>query len=200
MTLPLNADAIVKYVTVVISLAALGVSFAAYHVASAQRDIARTELEVTRQHYRLSVRPRVRIVPYLEGPGYRNGIYIINVGLGPAIIKSVQIMDGSTTYQLTELRPLIQLLRNMHLNSRCFQKASPLVDSVIRAGEETPIIARTRRVDTDCDIPVVSLVAKNSLRFKVAYESMYEEAFTIEDSAVIKDSENLQLIEPQGSK
>ena len=191
-----------KIVTAVIALAALGVSIAAYQVSSAayqvssaQRDIAHSHLEAIRNHQRLSVKPNVRVVAYLEGQDLRNGIYITNVGLGPAIIKSVQIIDGTTTHQLPGLDPWPLILANMHLDSLCFLKGHPIPDSVIRPGEELPFVAKTRAGRIDCDLPVASLVAKNSLRFKVAYESMYEEPFKFESTAVINNLEVLQIIE-----
>jgi hypothetical protein len=103
--MPKIVTAVIALAPFVVSIAALGVSIAAYQVSSAQRDIAHSHLEAVRKHQQLSVKPNVRVVAYFEGQDRRNGIYITNVGLGPAIIKSVQIIDSTTTYQLPGLNP-----------------------------------------------------------------------------------------------
>lgn len=42
---------------------------------------------ITKEHNRLSVKPILQLTPMVEGDNKRIGLYLSNVGLGPAIIK-----------------------------------------------------------------------------------------------------------------
>jgi hypothetical protein len=61
--------------------------------------VSTLQYRVVRKHYRLSVRPHVNFTFILEGgTAERNGIYLANLGLGPAIIKALSVEVGGKSY------------------------------------------------------------------------------------------------------
>lgn len=70
----------------------------------------------TRQFYRLSVKPHLDIVRSYSGIGEK-GLSIENNGLGPAIIKKINIKNSSTIFDLTNVKDINNLLKSLNLDS-----------------------------------------------------------------------------------
>jgi hypothetical protein len=81
-----------KRIELYISLSAVAISLFALALSWWQ-------LEVGREHNRLSVKPLVVITPHLEGPGGRNGVYLSNQGLGPAVLKSMKVVVAGQSFE-----------------------------------------------------------------------------------------------------
>jgi hypothetical protein len=81
---------------------------------------------ITRQHNELSVKPTLRFVPYLEGDGRRNGIYIANVGLGPAEVTGLKLVVAGQHYDLMEKGSHRTVLRTVKANLFCFAESQPV--------------------------------------------------------------------------
>jgi hypothetical protein len=96
-----------------VSVLAILVSCGALYVSSSQYG-------VIARHYRLSVKPHVNVIFYLEGGSERNGISIANPGLGPAIIKALSVEVGGKSYSAEGKRLWQNVFRDLTLVPGCF--------------------------------------------------------------------------------
>lgn len=134
------------------------------------------QVEMSRRHTRLSVTPILQITPYLEGKGGRNGLYLTNDGLGPAIIKGFSIKSGNIVASGFESDRWSEILRTASINPACFGTGWPKIESTIRPGVEIPLVFATKAPGTEvCLVEVVKLIGGNPIEINVEYESIYSE-------------------------
>ena len=135
---------------------------------------------VTR-HYRLSVKPHVNVIFYLEGgPNQRNGVYITNPGLGPAIIKAVSVEVGGKSYDAVNNNPWRNVLHDLAIMPTCFRYGLVQPESALKPGEEFALLNITHAnppvVDgRSCHIQLLRLLNTEGLKVRIQYESMYGE-------------------------
>jgi hypothetical protein len=106
-----------------VSAGALIVSCGALYFSSSQNKVATRQYEVVERHYRLSVKPHVVITFTLEGgTGEKNGIYIANPGLGPAIMKALSVEVGGKSYDAMDKRVWRNIFRDLAIVPGCFRQ------------------------------------------------------------------------------
>lgn len=134
---------------------------------------------LTREHNRLSVRPRIRFAPELEGKSKRNGLFIANVGLGPATLSVLELSVKGQRYDLLVPGGLRAALKAMNVNLICFSDIQPEVGTVLKAGDFEPIIIPTAPVVEPDPCPaIVGLMLMNqTIEMHAVYESFYEQKF-----------------------
>lgn len=134
---------------------------------------------LTREHNRLSVKPHIRFAPELEGKGKRNGLYIANVGLGPATLTALEIGVKGQRYNLLVPGGLRAAIKAMNVDLKCFSDIQPEVGTVLKAGDFEPIIIPSGPVlEPDPCPAIVALTLMNqSIEVYAAYESFYEQKF-----------------------
>jgi hypothetical protein len=171
----------------VVAILALCISFAAAIFAWLQ-------IEVSREHNRKSVTPILHITPYAEGKGGRNGIYLSNSGLGPAIIKKFSVKSGSTSANGFELDKWSEVLRASNVNSNCFATGWPKSDAAVRAGiEESLLYVTNSEYNGICNMELVKLIGGQGVEISIEYESIYGELRRVSASSKIK-SESIELL------
>lgn len=151
------------------------------------------QLTVTKEHNRLSVRPKIVVTPYLEGDGGRNGVYVSNPGLGPAIIKSMKVTIGQSTFEGVGANLWPQILKTLDINSLCFAKGWPNNDAVVKSGEELLLLGTTKADVKLCSLEALKLLNKREMTITVTYESMYGERFQFEGPTQLNNSELSRL-------
>lgn len=167
-----------------------GLSTAALVIATSALFVSWWQLEITKEHNRLGVRPRVMVTPYLEGPNGRNGLYISNPGLGPAIIKSMKITAGSSTFEGVGENLWPKILKTVDINPICFARGWPNEEAVVKAGEELVLLSTTKRADLSlCALEAAKLLSKQGMIITITYESMYGEQFSFKGSTQLNDPE-----------
>lgn len=134
------------------------------------------QVNVSRIHNQKSVAPILQITPYMEGKGRRNGLYISNDGLGPAIIKDFSVKSGSIVANGFSSDRWAEVLATTIANPICFATAWPKGETVIRAGTEAPLIYITNAEGADlCMLELIKLIGGNPIQITIDYESLYGE-------------------------
>jgi hypothetical protein len=134
------------------------------------------QVEVSRIHNRLSVKPILQITPYGEGATGRNGLYLSNDGLGPAVIKSFSAKVAGVTASGFESDRWAQILSAAGVNPTCFATGWPRSETTLRAGIETPLVYLTKAEGSElCFAELVKLIGGNAIEIDIQYESIYGE-------------------------
>ena len=156
-----------------------------------------SQLQDSREHNRISVRPILQITPYLEGagPDKRNGIYLSNDGLGPAIIKSFSVKSSEVVASGFGPDRWAEIIATTEANPLCFASGWPKGETAIRAGTEVPLVYLTaaKPISDLCMAEVIKLIGGKAIDIEVAYESIYEQAWHLKaDSKIMSRSLDLQ--------
>lgn len=139
----------------------------------------------SREHNRLSVRPYVQSTPYLEGPNKRNGIYISNYGLGPAILNKATINIDGTSHLLSK-DIWEQAFKPIGIDDLCFSKSWIPRGSVIPINKEIHLIKLTSAESSRCLLEVAKFLSEHDLSLTLEYTSMYNEKITTKNSFNMK--------------
>jgi hypothetical protein len=122
------------------------------------------------------VLPILQITPYLEGKGGRNGLYLSNDGLGPALIKGFSVASGGVTARGFESDRWAEVLATTEANPACFATGWPKGETTLRAGVEVPMVSTTKAEGMEvCYSELIKLVGGKPIEIEVQYESMYGE-------------------------
>lgn len=133
-----------------------------------------------REHNRLSVAPRLRLVPYLEGEGRRNGLYLENVGLGPAELVALRVTTTERTYDLMQPGSQRAVLQGLHADLRCFAETQPEPGVYVKAGSTEPLfVATAATAMPGCLWNVANTLMRHALEVEAEYRSMYLQSFTL---------------------
>lgn len=134
------------------------------------------QVELGRQHNRLSVLPLLQITPYMEGKGGRNGLYLSNDGLGPALIKGFSVVSSGVTARGFESDRWAEVLATTEANPSCFTTAWPKGETIVRPGVELPMVITTKADGMEaCYAELIKLVGGKPIEIEVQYESIYGE-------------------------
>lgn len=134
------------------------------------------QVELTRNHNRKSVTPILQITPYMEGKNHRNGLYLTNDGLGPAVIKSFSVRSGGILAKGFESDRWGEILSAKNLNPTCFATGWPKSEVAIRPGIEITLLSLTNAEGMDiCRLDLLKLIAGSPIEIDVEYESIYGE-------------------------
>lgn len=140
------------------------------------------QLDIARQHNRISVRPAIVITPYLEGNNGRNGVYLTNQGLGPAILKSMKIVVDGREFSGLEKSHWIEALRQAGTEPICYKHGWPTQDAMIKVGEEEILLSPTSADLPACKLEAIILLMKKDIAITIHYESLYGEVFVAKGS------------------
>ena len=134
------------------------------------------QVDVSRTHNRLSVAPLLQITPYLEGKAGRNGLYLSNVGLGPAIVKGFSVKSGAFSASGFESDRWTEVLATTAANPACFATGWPKGETALKAGSEVPLVFATKADGAEiCLGEVIKLIGGSPVEINVDYESIYGE-------------------------
>ena len=130
------------------------------------------------EHNRLSVRPHVVSTPHLEGPGARNGLYIVNLGLGPALLGSASISVDGTAYDLsTDFWE--DALVAIGIEPGCFSRSWLPVGAAILVDQEIALLAMQ-----DVSVPLclhesLKLLTEHRIEVALEFGSLYGEQLSM---------------------
>ncbi|WP_371325343.1 hypothetical protein VX159_07440 [Dechloromonas sp. ZY10] len=132
------------------------------------------QVDVSRVHNRKSVMPILQVTPYMEGKERRNGIYLSNDGLGPAIVKGFSVSSGNVVASGFGSDRWSEVLSATTLNSSCFATGWPKGETAIRAGSDMPLLSITNADGYDmCMVELVKLIGGKPIEINIEYESIY---------------------------
>jgi hypothetical protein len=155
-----------------ISLSALFISFLALGLAWWQ-------LELGRKHNKLSLKPLLTITPYSEGKDGKNGVFISNQGLGPAILKDFTVTIDGKTYKGLGENKWTEALKAAKTEPLCYKHGWPTSNSIIKVGEEIAILTPTAANIPICNLAMFVLQMGKNISISIEYESLYEEKYTV---------------------
>ncbi|MBA4420220.1 MAG: hypothetical protein C0391_03650 [Anaerolinea sp.] len=138
----------------------------------------------TRNNYRLSVTPKISFDVNWTSVSETPGISIRNRGIGPAIIKYIEIVYDNLIYKNTQnFQDLISTI-----NIKCedagikeFIFCTPDFNETLSAGEILPFIYLNINDSKDINRIIAFHSVLNGTKIKIEYESIYGEIFFKED-------------------
>ncbi len=126
----------------------------------------------TLEHNRLSVAPYLIGTPYLEGPDARNGLYLANIGPGPAIINHASISLDGKRHDLSH-NVWEDALLAVELEPMCFSKAWLPPKTAIKSGQEIMLLAIANDRMELCLLENLKLLTEHQVQIHIEYESLY---------------------------
>lgn len=181
-------------VELVVSILALVISVAAAIFAWQQVD-------VSQRHNRVSVAPLLQLTPHAEGKTGRNGIYLSNVGLGPAIMTGFSVSTGAIVASGFSSDRWAELLQAAGGNPLCFATGWPREGAAIKAGDELPLVYITKAEGVEsCYAEIVKLMAGPGLQVSVEYTSIYGDLSKVSESSKVNSATLQALYRAVGGK
>ncbi|MFH7524075.1 hypothetical protein AB2J22_01915 [Aeromonas sp. A5] len=142
---------------------------------------------ITKEHNRLSVKPILQLTPMVGGSDKRYGLYLSNVGFGPAIIKGFEVHTKNYSASGFESDQWDSVLGAANLKADCFATGWPKKNSTVKVDEETPLLSITNSDMRDRCIPeMIGLVGGDEVNVMITYESIYGDTYVEYASASIK--------------
>lgn len=145
------------------------------------------QVEISQTHNRLSVTPILQLTPYLEGVGKRNGLYLTNDGLGPALIKTFSVTLRGDRTEGFESDRWGEIVTSLKLTPECFGHAWPRNETTISAGVEIPLIFVTNASGKEfCFLEAVQMFGGEPILIELEYESIYGDRKTVSADSKIR--------------
>ncbi|MDD0980435.1 hypothetical protein [Pseudomonas shahriarae] len=165
----------------VLSLAAVVISIAAASISFWQ-------LDLMREHNRLSVRPYLMVTPHLTAE--KAGLYLSNEGIGPGIITSFKIRVGGEQFDGLGDSRWPAVLKKARLKPECFSKGWPTEGAAVRPGNEIAILSPTKSTlfGGYCLFQLSLFLQENEVFADMEYESLYKERFTFSAPVTINEA------------
>ena len=166
-------------------------SLAAVVISIAAASISFWQLDLMREHNRLSVRPYLMITPHLTAQ--KSGLYLSNEGIGPGIITAFSIRVGDEHFDGLGDSRWPAVLEKARLNPECFAKGWPTKGSAVRPGNDIVILEPTKSTQFGplCLLQMSLFLQRNDVFVQMDYESLYKEPFTF--SAPLKMNEAMDM-------
>lgn len=155
------------------------------------------QVEISRVHNKLSVTPLLYITPYAEGKSGRNGLYVSNVGLGPAIINNFSVKAEGVVASGFESDRWPEILTALHINPTCFATGWPKRQSAVKAGDELLLLNITKADGADaCFTEIIKLIGGKGVELTIGYESIYGDKKLVSENSKI-NSTSVQRLHQQ---
>jgi len=126
---------------IVTTILPISIAFIALLLTLRQLKINRQQLEVTRKHNEISVKPDITSAYRLGGPpGERVGIFLENNGLGPGTFLSLAIKTNGAVKQINNPQDLVDICVSLNIWRYGPTIKSPSVGHSLSAGKQYGII------------------------------------------------------------
>jgi hypothetical protein len=177
--LPPRFQFTIAVITLVLSISAFAVSW--------------TQAISQQRYNSLAVRPHVAVIAGIWPGGQKTGLYLTNVGLGPAMLKNIRIKVGGQEFEGFGRSPVYQALRAAGLNSQCFVRSWPEEDSWLKSGDDYPLMAETSPGTPECLHEALKLMTVVDMTIEVDYEGLDETSFRFVGKSRINDPEAIEM-------
>jgi len=132
----------------------------------------------TRQYYRLSTVPQIQFYAQLSTTEKDVGVYVDNVGLGPASIKSIIIGINGKYYDISSLNEVVDAAHALGLKGYPFRVRTFFKGTYIKANERCHIIIVPVKAIKNGKALEKIRDAFSKAEIIVKYESIYGVKFT----------------------
>jgi hypothetical protein len=162
----ITADTVTAVATSIIALAALFVSV--------------DQGCESRRHNRLSVRPAFSLIMNISRGNEQLGVFLINKGLGPGLVKEVQIKAAEKWLKVQSVKDWRNALQTIGLNVEWVKWTAIDNGTVISPNEHVALLAM---IDTPVDESNKERFRSflQNVQFRIRYESMYGDSFSEEN-------------------
>lgn len=129
----------------------------------------------TRNHNRLSVRPRIDIGRSYDGYKEKVSIGFINNGMGPAVIEMVKVKLNGKLYDISEEKNFYRWLDSLGYKG-AFNNGDISCGTIVPVGEFVRILETEFKYLLQNNINPGTFL--KNVELEVRYKSLYEEEFT----------------------
>lgn len=159
-----------------ISLAALLVAVGALYISFWQ-------LNISRQHNILSVRPFLIVTPHYAGVEGRKGLYLTNEGVGLGILTSLSVSVSGKIYNGLGQNQWTSIMRGIDLNPFCFSTGWPTRIAALRPGAEIEILGLSKKAKPECEFDLIRFLTRKDISIELTYKSIYEKEYKFSGDA-----------------
>ncbi|WP_211472507.1 hypothetical protein [Collimonas humicola] len=141
--------------------------------------------EMTKQHDRISVQPRITLTFQIDRKRDRQGWYMSNNGLGPAYFTGFQLFIDDMPIQSKFLGGWAEALKKLNVQVTCFSVATTPPRTSLSNGPsvDEPLLRLNTAQAGACDLEFAKLYAAlNRIKVKIDYQSIYGDNFSVTDS------------------
>jgi hypothetical protein len=135
----------------------------------------------------LAYRPYAIAAPMFDDSGKKHGIYLSNAGLGPATINSMSVTVDGRVYSGLDESIWPQFIRDMKLTPSCFRTGWPFSQSVLRVGEDAPLLVLTDNASLSCQMQLATLLAQKDMEVAIGYMSIFGQDYTFRHGVRLPD-------------
>ncbi len=144
---------------------------------------------ITKEHNRLSVKPILQLTPMVEGGNKRNGLYLSNIGLGPAIIKEFEVRTKKVVASGFSSDQWKLVLDSVGLKHDCFAPGWPTENTAIKASDEIALLGITTSDMRDRCMPeMIGLVGGEEVLITITYQSIYGDTYVEHATSTINSN------------
>ncbi len=145
------------------------------------------QTNITHAHNKLSVKPVLQVESLREEIDGRSGLYLKNVGLGPAEVVKITIIAGNRTFNYTEAEDRLKFIRDfLNMNSNCLSESKPNPGFYIKSSDTEPIIITSQNSSPNmCHHKAFLALQGKLVKFIIDYRSIYSDDFKKEQTLKI---------------
>ncbi|MFM0492045.1 hypothetical protein [Paraburkholderia graminis] len=141
----------------------------------------------TNRNAKLTYRPYVTALPFLDQSGHRLGLYISNPGLGPAVLKDMTITMNGKSYSGLGRSKWPQFISDAGMAADCFREGWPPVGTVLKAGDDDAVLVLNDPVRLNCVEEMTKLLGGDDIHVHIEYDSIYDDRYSFDGSVHIND-------------
>ncbi|NWK43455.1 hypothetical protein [Ralstonia pickettii] len=140
------------------------------------------------QNAKVSARPYLVATPQLDGSAKKFGLYVSNAGPGAAVIKNAAITANGKRYEglTTSIWP--DFIRDTGLTTLCYRTGWPQEGSVLKTGEDDPLLVVSDSAPPTCQAEILRLLASKDLTIRIEYQSIFDETYVFERNIRFRDA------------
>lgn len=142
-----------------------------------------SQLYLQRVQNHVSVEPRLNAYYTNEAKLDNEGVHVINNGLGPAFVESLDVMVNGR--EIEGSRKFFEAAKSLGLDTECLSTGEPRANDSLKTGEEILLLGVPEDGDSiKCAITRLKLgrLKPNSLDFILTVKSIYGDRFTYQFS------------------
>lgn len=142
-----------------------------------------SQLYLQRVQNHVSVEPRLNAYYTNEAKLDNEGVHVINNGLGPAFVESLDVMVNGR--EIEGSRKFFEAAKSLGLDTECLSTGEPRANDSFKTGEEILLLGVPKAGDSiKCAITrlKLGLLKPDSLDFILTVKSIYGDRFTYQFS------------------
>ncbi|WP_426234812.1 hypothetical protein [Pseudomonas sp. TWP3-2] len=135
--------------------------------------------DVQRTHNHVSLEPRINAYYSNDQKADREGLYLINNGMGPAFVEKLEVTVDGKTVSEGDMGKFGAALHPLGLSSGCLTIGGPRPNDSFKVGEEIALIELSKNAPPICAFSALKMrtAFTDGLDFTVIVKSIYGDRF-----------------------